>query len=120
MKLLRREWELTKGITYTDEEWFQLNIDFLSNHFYFTPFARKHFDKDQQNNLARLKGHLAIVKYSVNDERGINEIDEGKNLFDSGTKLSRGVETVFRTAAHNHMQLSQMGDGKANILISIN
>ena len=120
LKLLRREWELTKGVTYTDEEWFQLNIDFLGNHFYFTPFARKHFDKDQQSNLARLKGHLAIIKHSVNDENEINEIDEGRNLFDSHTKLDRGVETVFRTAASNHMQLSQMGDGKANILISIN
>ena len=120
LKLLRREWELIKGITYTDEEWFQLNIDFLSNHFYFTAFARKKFDKDQQNNLARLKGHLAIIKHSVNQEVEINEIDEGKNLFDSRTKLDRGVETVFRTAASNHMQLSQMGDGKANILISIN
>ena len=120
LKLLRREWELTKGITHTDEEWFQLNIDFLSNHFYFTPFARKNFDKDQQNNLARLKGHLAIIKHSVNDGKEINEIDEGQNLFDSRTKLDRGVETVFRTASSNHMQLSQMGDGKANILISIN
>ncbi|MEO6453628.1 MAG: Pycsar system effector family protein [Ginsengibacter sp.] len=120
LKLLRREWELAKGVTYSDEEWFQLNIDFLTNHFYFTPFARKHFDKDQQNNLARLKGHLAIVKHSITDKIEMNEIDEGKNLFDSHTKLDRGVETIFRTAAHNHMQLSQMGDGKANILISIN
>lgn len=120
LNLLRREWELTKGITYTDEEWFKLNIDFLSNHFYFTPFARKNFDKDHRNNLARLKGHLAITKHSVNSGADIAEIDEGKNLFDSGTKLERGVETLFRTVADKHMQLSQMGDGKANILISIN
>ena len=122
LKLLRREWELIKGIKYDDEEWFQLNIDFLNNHFYFTPFARKNLNKEKKSNLARLKGHLAIIKHSENtgDQLQMSEIDEGKNLFDTGTKLERGVETLFRTAANNHMQLSQMGDGKANILISIN
>lgn len=121
LKLLRKEWELTKGIIYNDEEWFQLNIDFLNNHFYFTPFARRNFNKEKKSNLVRLKGHLAIIKHSViPDKTGAMEFDEGKNLFDTGTKLERGVETLFRTAANNHMQLSQMGDGKANILISIN
>ena len=122
LNLLRREWELTKGVKYTDEEWFQLNIDFLNNHFYFTPFARKNFSKEQKSNLARLRGHLAIIKHSAGSDGQLEsgEIDEGKNLFDSGTKLERGVETLFRTTASNHMQLSQMGDGKANILISIN
>jgi len=122
LKLLRREWEVIKGIKYNDEEWFQLNIDFLTNHFYFTPFARKNFDKEKKSNLARLKGHLSIIKNAPghNIETGVSEINEAENLFDSGTKLERGVETLFRTASHNHMQLSQMGDGKANILISIN
>ncbi|MEP6595066.1 MAG: Pycsar system effector family protein [Ginsengibacter sp.] len=121
LKLLRTEWELRKVIKYNDEEWFQLNINFLSNHFYFTPFARKNFNKEKKSNLARLKGHLAIIKHSEGTSNQlIGEFDEGKNLFDTGTKLERGVETLFRTAANNHMQLSQMGDGKANILISIN
>lgn len=120
LKLLRKEWELLKGLVYTDEEWFQLNIGFLENHYYFTAFARKNFDRDQQSNLAKLKGHLAIIKNAVPEISNADEIDDGKNLFDSRTKLDRGVETVFRTTAGNHMQLSQMGDGKANILISIN
>jgi predicted metal-dependent HD superfamily phosphohydrolase len=121
LKLLRKEWELRKGLKYTDEEWFQLNIDFLNSHFYFTLFARKSFNKEKKSNLSKLKAHLAIIKHSENHSKSeITEIDEARNLFDSGTKLERGVETLFRTAANNHMQLSQMGDGKANILISIN
>jgi len=122
LKLLRREWELIRGISYNDEEWFQLNVDFLANHFYFTPFARKNFSKEKQSNLARLKGHLSIIKNAGgrNTDGSLPTIDEEKNLFDSSTKIERGVETLFRTAANNHMQLSQMGDGKANILISIN
>jgi predicted metal-dependent HD superfamily phosphohydrolase len=126
LKLLRREWEITRGIKYSDEEWFQINMDFLQSHFYFTPFARRNFDKEKKSNLAKIKGHLSIIKnagghdINVGHDIGAQQIDDGKNLFDSGTKLERGVETLFRTASHNHMQLSQMGDGKANILISIN
>ena len=122
LKFLRKEWEVTRGITYSDEDWLQLNIDFLANHFYFTPFARKNFDKQQRNNLVRLKGHLAIIKNSINDNKEsellIPQVQD--NLFDSQTKFDRGVETLFKIVANNHMQLSQMGDGKANILISIN
>lgn len=122
LNLIRKELELVKGINYSDEEWFQMNIDFLSNHFFFTSFARKNFNNEQKSNLARLKGHLAIIRHSVSakNKTGTDQIDEGKNLFNFETKLERGVETLFRTAASNHMQLSQMGDGKANILISIN
>jgi len=35
-------------------------------------------------------------------------------------KLERGVETFFKTASRNHMQLSNMADNKAHILLSIN
>lgn len=35
-------------------------------------------------------------------------------------KYARGVETVFRVTSRNHMDLSNIADGKANILISVN
>lgn len=34
--------------------------------------------------------------------------------------LSRGIETMFRVTYQNHIQLSQLADGKAGILISVN
>ncbi len=121
LNLLRKEWEILRGTTYTDEDWFQLNIEFLANHFYFTPFARKNFEKQQKNNLSHLKAHLSIK----NSEPGNKDSEllipqEMGNLFNSKTKFDRGVETLFRIVGNNQMQLSQMGDGKANILISIN
>jgi len=35
-------------------------------------------------------------------------------------KPDRGIETMFRTTSVNHINLSQMADNKANILITIN
>ena len=119
LELLRKEWEFTRNEKYSDDEWIQLNIDFLQSHFYFNPFARKNFEKEKRNNLLKLKAQLAVLRHATAGDSG-DEIDEQRNLFDSKTKFDRGVETLFRTASHNHMQLSQMGDGKANLLISIN
>ena len=119
LELLRREWEGTRNEQYSDVEWIQLNVDFLQNHFYFSPFARKNFEKEKRANLSKLKAQLAVVKHG-STAPGTDEIDEQRNLFDSKTKFDRGVETLFRTASHNHMQLSMMGDRKASLLISIN
>ena len=40
----------------------------------------------------------------------------------TGQKLKpeRGIDTFFKTASRNHMQLSSMADSKAHILLSIN
>ena len=119
LELLRKEWEFTRKESYKDDEWIQLNIEFLQGHFYFSPFARKNFEKEKRNNLLKLKAQYAVLKHGTLGTSD-DEIDEQRNLFDSKTKFDRGVETIFRTASHNHMQLSQMGDGKANLLISIN
>lgn len=119
LDLLRKEWEVNRKEKHEDDDWLQINIEFLQSHFYFSPFARKNFEKEKRNNLMKLKAQIAVIKHAMT---GVSEeeIDEQKNLFDSTTKFDRGVETLFRTASHNHMQLSLMGDRKASLLISIN
>ncbi|MEZ4887884.1 MAG: HD domain-containing protein [Chitinophagales bacterium] len=53
--LLRVEWELILNKTYTDEEWRNLNIQFLTNHEYFTPYAQKVWRKRKDLNLKILR-----------------------------------------------------------------
>ena len=50
-------------------------------------------------------------------KKKLKEIDttEEKSL-----KTGRGVETMFRLTSKNHLDLSNMADNKANIMISIN
>ena len=43
-----------------------------------------------------------------------------KDKKDKKKKVSRGVETLFRTTLTNHLKLSEMADQKANLMISIN
>ena len=37
-----------------------------------------------------------------------------------GGLMTRGIQTMFRLTSDNHLELSGMADGKANILISVN
>lgn len=53
-EVLRKEWANTRNKIYTDEEWLQLNIDFLSNHSYHTPYCRENFDDRKKKNIKKL------------------------------------------------------------------
>ena len=51
---LRMEWELTKVKKLTDEEWYDLNIQFVSTHRYHTSFAIKNLESHKNKNLKKL------------------------------------------------------------------
>ena len=117
--LLRKEWELSKQRNYKDEEWCELNIEFLSSHQYHTSYAIKNWESHKNKNIKRLsstteKGTKTPVRKNVT-ERTL-PLDPKKKK----ERVERGVETLFRTASSNHMKLSGMADNKAHILLSIN
>lgn len=55
-----------------------------------------------------LRSKIAETEKKLNDRKSKSIIPE------------RGIETMFRVIAQNHMELSGMADNKANIMISIN
>lgn len=65
-----------------------------------------------------------------NMEEENNETGEGteevtgkakkKKKKDKDKDAGRGIETMFRTSLRNHIQLSQIADNKANIMLTIN
>jgi hypothetical protein len=62
------------------------------------------------------------IEEEIHDET--TEIDtdkpKKKEKKDKDKGAGRGIETMFRTSLRNHIQLSQIADGKANIMLSIN
>ena len=119
---LRSEWETARGKIYSEEDWLKFEIDFLSNRKYYTPFAKKNYDKKKSKNISKLKKQLEKMKKNNKDvapsiqnkEKNINAKKE------SPEKSGRGIETMFRTTSRNHIALSGMADNKANIMLSIN
>ena len=56
---LRKEWEFTKNVVYTDQEWFHVNIDFLEFHRFYTPSAKTLYQEKKNENLKSLKNLVA-------------------------------------------------------------
>ncbi|WP_435414521.1 Pycsar system effector family protein [Polaribacter aestuariivivens] len=117
--LLRKEWELVLEKKYTNAEWIELNISFLTHkHRYYSDFALKNWSKDKEKNLAKLlKNQKKLKKENRKFKQKKVALDLKKN---KSIVPERGVETMFRVALRNHITLSDIADTKANILLSVN
>ncbi|MGB3547449.1 MAG: Pycsar system effector family protein [Saprospiraceae bacterium] len=72
-----------------------------------TSAGNKAYEQRRRKNAA--KQHGAIEKTQTNETKR----KTGKNY-------GRGIDTMYRTAFRNHITLSRIADGKANMMISIN
>lgn len=108
---LRKELEEREGRSYSDQEWTELQLDFLTKTHFETEAARQRYDKTRRRNLNVVQENLAHL---LNEPKDLPTAKLDKK------SPSRGIETMFRTAYRNHINLSQIADSKANIMISIN
>ena len=123
--LLRVEWEKSKDKIYTELEWLKLNIDFLTNHKFFTKFAKKNLEETKLNSILSLqKAYRKRIEKIENDKSKKEKIELEKlkleSKKDTNSKADRGIETMFRNTVRTHVEFSGMADNKANIMISVN
>ncbi|WP_339893518.1 Pycsar system effector family protein [uncultured Algibacter sp.] len=118
-ELLRKEWELKCDRTFTEIEWLDENINFLSKkHQFHTNEAALSWDKRKSKNLSEL---LKLRKKLNADNKKIKQKKEELNFKKNKVELpERGIETMFRVTLKNHITLSNIADTKANILLSVN
>jgi predicted metal-dependent HD superfamily phosphohydrolase len=133
---LRIEWMAFLNRTYTDEEWYTLNLKFYQSHAYYTPYAQENFAAKKQENIQRMEENLreAIKKKKKLKKKKLEKLLEkevqrrDKRIAKLQLKLAeakeqkpdRGIETMFRSTYRTHISLSSIADNKANILLSIN
>ncbi|MBV9986250.1 MAG: HD domain-containing protein [Chitinophagaceae bacterium] len=92
------------------EEWNEQTLDFIQQHTYYTAYCRNLLDARKQQNIRKLE-----AKAEKKDKiRGPLNLSEQKNL------PTKGIQTMLRLTSSNHLDLSEMADHKANILISVN
>lgn len=113
IEALRHEWAHFLKQQYNEEEWYKVNYDFLKTHQYWTPAARQLYEPQKEANRKYLK---KIVKKSQKtqvktDETGVPIVSIGD---------SRSAQMMFKTALRNHLDLSNLADNKANIMLSVN
>ena len=81
--------------------------DMLLHFRYLTVAGRNEFDKRRRKNTT--DQHSNNYKITQNEMKART----GKNF-------GRGIDTMYRTSFRNHITLSKIADGKANMMISIN
>lgn len=108
---LRHEWEVFLNKVYDNKSWYDLNNEFLKNHQFFTPAARELFEPQRETNRKELKDVRKQMK--SNNNKGDKSM--GKKIADS-----RSAQMMFKTALRNHLDLSNLADNKANIMLSVN
>jgi len=125
--LLKQEREFLVGQEIPKKDWRKNNIVFLENHKYFTSYGNENLEPKKLENLKSLRKK----KDQKEEDQQAEEQEAFPYLFAQAAvskeqqkvaekNVERGVQTMFRTTSTNHLELSSLADGKANIMISVN
>lgn len=115
--LLKSELECVKNNSISELEWTQENLMMLTkNHYFYTGYAKKHWQKKKENTIFKLRENLQKL---TSGKKSKNQEIKEKRL-EKLERPERGIETLFRVTLRNHTQLSAIADSKANILLSVN
>lgn len=124
-KQLKKEYTLRKLIS-PKTNWNKKSLEFLESHQYYTPYCQGLLEEGKRKNIERLREKA--IKNEAEEAAMIPEPEktESKESKDpradknNANLLNKGIQTMLRLTSDNHLELSGMADGKANILISVN
>jgi predicted metal-dependent HD superfamily phosphohydrolase len=123
-QLLKQEQESLLEHKISKKDWRKNNINFLESHKYFTDYGQEYLEPKKLENLNGLRkkkpGKEEVEEEVVKDEFPYVPTSAEKPDKDLAKETERGVQTMFRTTSHNHVALSSMADGKAQVMISVN
>ncbi len=114
---LRHEWATFRDENYKDKKWYNLNHKFVKKHRYYTSVGQEMYDPQRKKNqqiLSKLAGNKK-KKPAPAKPAAKKDTKTGSTI---GT--NRSAQMMFKTALRNHMDLSNLADNKANIMLSVN
>lgn len=120
--LLRYEWGQTRNRFFSETEWLKLNEEFMNSHGFHTRYAKVEFEGQRTANYIKLQRKIRKAQqkeellHLKEDEKTQKHLQKQERQ----NKPERGIETMFRITATNHIRLSSMADNKSHIMISVN
>ena len=121
-KELRKELEAVGHIKIGKKAWRKKSIELLESHHYFTDYAQLLLNDRKETNLLQLKHKQKQSDPSepapLRGPAKIFPVARDKKSRDE--RPEKGIETMFRITSGNNQKLSDMADGKAHILITVN
>ena len=115
--LLRMETEMRTGVTMSDVDWLQKNIEFASSGTFFTLYAREEWSGRRRKNLIELQERMRNALARASKATGGVQTGKEKGKVEKPKRPERGIETMFRVAPKNHLDLTALADHKASMLI---
>lgn len=106
-ELLRIERESLYNKKYTDHDWSRIVYAQLVNCVFFTDAAKNLYQKRKTRNTTKQRAKINKARKTTTRKK-------------TGKEFGRGVDTLYRASYNNHINLSAIADGKANMMISIN
>ncbi len=128
-KLVREELK-ARGYNALTKDWKPRTLRMLEGQHFFTPSVRQKLEEGKAENIRWLRKKIADATDEV-AEKGDEgppakeepkAVEKAKAQEEKATQnlVTRGTQTMLRLTSGNHLELSRMADGKANILISVN
>jgi predicted metal-dependent HD superfamily phosphohydrolase len=111
-ELIRTEWELSLGKSYSNPEWAELQLNFMLAHKYQSEVGKDRFKKALKANIEDQREYFKKTEKKAKKKE--------KKATETLAEPKRGIETMFRTMYSNHMKLSDMADKKAGMMIQLN
>jgi predicted metal-dependent HD superfamily phosphohydrolase len=122
-KHLRKEYE-ARDIPEPPGGWRKASLEFMEAHQYYTDYCKNLLNEGKRENIEKLKKKLGEQESESIETQPttsiFGEMPKAKKGESQQKLLSRGIQTMLRLTSDNHLELSGMADGKANILISVN
>ena len=134
-KRVRKELK-ARGYPALTTDWPKRTLKLLESQHFFSPSMRQKLEAGKAENVRWLKKKADKDDDDKDDDDEKNDLPvatpEGVIMSEAMSKearqadkknqglLARGMQTMLRLGSSNHLDLSRMADGKANILISVN
>ncbi|OQP67927.1 Pycsar system effector family protein [Niastella populi] len=102
-------------------DWEHNSLELLEKHQFYTAYCIELLQKGKEKNIRRLHKKIGSLEGKnvshtlIPATEDKEEANKRKNSF-----VARGIQTMLRLTSENHVELSNMADGKASILISVN
>ncbi|BDD11885.1 hypothetical protein FUAX_43170 (plasmid) [Fulvitalea axinellae] len=119
-ELLRKEFSGQRGRKVKKREWQNINLNFLRDHEFFTDYAKEHWDPVKQENIRTLEKIIKEGEKGGDKKKKSKKKKAKESVVAQDQKPNRAVDGLFRIMERNHINLSNIADGKSNIMISIN
>lgn len=104
---LRKEWEVFNHQQMSDEEWAVNGLEFWESHRFYTGEAQALYGESKRKTLKNLKKIVEKFRPKIED-------------LDFAISKSKSAQMMFKTTLRNQIDLTNIADNKANIMLSIN